>query len=435
MDKHIIVHKIPKELEGKYYTIDFPMPPDCERVTVSYSYKRFSGKYKSLVEMVNVVDLGLMDKHGSFLGWSGSAKDRVFIGPYASTKGYKMTCLEEGVWKIIVGAYKIPDQGLEVTYEITYDKARPRWLKGDLHMHSDASDGQHDISTLTKRALKMGLDFIALSNHNNYSENMNLPKVPGLTLIPAVEWTHYKGHMNFYGVKAPFENSFIANSEKEMLALVNDAKKMGALISVNHPKCSLCPYLWESRDCFDMVEVWNGPMRKDNIKAIQWWHSMVKEGKRIPLIGGSDFHKDFHPVRMGNPISYLYVENPSEKAILQAMKEGRSYVSSSVKGVKLNLSCKDKIMGDELDYQEGIKLKISAENLKIGSRVRLVTNKGLLKEWKNFKKGKLQVDFPLSEDLEFAYILVIRKLFKVEWVRGITNPLYFKHNEKKYERT
>lgn len=67
-------------------------------------------------------------------------------------------------------------------------------------MHSTASDGRKDVYTLAKKAQKTGLDFIAVSDHNNYSENFSLPKISGLTFIPAVEWTHYKGHMNFFGV-------------------------------------------------------------------------------------------------------------------------------------------------------------------------------------------------------------------------------------------
>ncbi|MBP7344196.1 MAG: CehA/McbA family metallohydrolase [Clostridia bacterium] len=425
MSKHNILHHIPKTKEGSYYTIDFPMPDGVELVTVSYSYMRFRGKSLPLSKMVNIVDLGLIDADNRFIGWSGSAKKSVFVGPYSSTQGFSMIPLKPGIWKIIIGAYKIPDEGLEVSYEISYKKSEARWFAGDLHMHSNASDGKHDIFTLTKIAVNKGLDFIAVSNHNNYSENMHLPIIPGLTLIPAVEWTHYLGHMNFFGVQAPFDNSFIANNEEEMASLVSDAKNMGAKISVNHPKCRLCPYLWKRDDVFEMIEAWNGPMRKVNMDAIKWWHEMLLSGKKIPIIGGSDFHKKHHIVRMGNPVTYVYADSPSKEDILNAISNGHSYITSSVKGVSLKLSYNEAMMGDTAKYASEQKISISADNLKAGITLKLITNKGLIKQWSSFKKGKLKTEFQIPEKCSFLYLIAQRNILGQVFCCAISNPIYF----------
>ncbi|MDD2263251.1 MAG: CehA/McbA family metallohydrolase [Clostridia bacterium] len=425
MNKHNILHHIPKTKEGTYYTIDFPMPHGMEIVTVAYSYKRFRGKSLRLSKMVNIVDIGLIDADNRFIGWSGSAKSSVFTGQYTATQGYAMVPLKPGVWKIIVGAYKIPDEGLDVSYEISYKKSEARWFAGDLHMHSNASDGKHDIFTLTQMASKKKLDFIAVSNHNNYSENMHLPVIPGLTLIPAVEWTHYLGHMNFFGVKAPFINSFIANNEEEMRNLVSDAKSLGAKISVNHPKCNICPYLWKSDDVFDIIEVWNGPMRKVNMDAIKWWHEMLLSGKKIPIIGGSDFHKKHHIVRMANPVTSVYADSPSKEDILNAISNGHSYITSSVKGVSLKLSYNEAMMGDTAKYQSEQKISVSADNLKAGISVRLVSNHGTISEWKHFKKGKLKAEIHIPEKCSFVYLIAQRNILGQVFCRAISNPIYF----------
>jgi histidinol phosphatase-like PHP family hydrolase len=425
MDRHIIDHIIPKEAEGTYYTVDFPVPSGLERVTVSYSYKRLSGKMGRLAKIVNIVDLGLMDCGGQFLGWSGSAKSMVFVGPYASTNGYLMTGIESGEWSIIVGAYKIPDGGLEVRYEIEYTRKGTRWLTGDTHMHSNASDGQHGVATLAEKARCAGLDFIAVSNHNNYAENLNLPVVPGLTLVPAVEWTHYRGHMNFFGVAAPFENSFVANSEEEMLALVAEARAKGAVISVNHPKCTLCPYLWQSEDAFDLVEVWNGPMRKVNTDAIAWWHDMLVRGRRIPLVGGSDYHRDRHPVRFAHPVTRVYARSPKAKDILDAIARGNSYVMASTGGVMLDIRCENAMMGDAVDWREGMKLSIYAEGLRAGINLKLITSEGVAGQWGHLRRDKFETEVTAAQGWRFAYLVAARNLFGWEYVRAITNPIYF----------
>jgi len=386
-----------------------------------------------------------MDWDKRFLGWSGSDKPSVFVGACSATPGYMMTELVSGEWHIIVGAYKIPDTGLDVRYEITYTPQRPRWLVGDLHVHSDASDGQHDISTLVKKARKIGLDFIAVANHNNYSENLALPKVPDFTLIPAVEWTHYRGHMNFFGVAAPFEN-FIANTEEEMLELIAKAKAKGALISVNHPKDPGCPYLWESLDCFDTVEVWNAPMRKSNMDAIAWWHKLTAGSgsntddmhvspharleagsglpvvRKVPLIGGSDYHRNFHPAMLGHPVTYVYAKSASVADILDALRKGNAYVSATTHGPRLELYCDGAMMGCSVPWHGGLELMANAENLGIGMELQLVTSGGVAHTW---RRGQLPARVEVQPGWRFAYLVARRRVLSFQRVAAISNPVYF----------
>jgi len=421
----IINHKVNKEMEGTYYTIPFIVPDGVERISISYSYNSFSAGTGKASKQKNVVDLGLMDQNGRFIGWSGSSKKTVFTGAFSSTPGYLMTETQQGEWSIIVGAYKIPNSGLDVCYEIEFTPRQPRWLTGDTHVHSDASDGQHDITTLAKKAKKAGLDFFAVSNHNNYTDNLNLLVVPGLTILPAVEWTHYKGHFNFFGVTLPFDNSFIVNSEDEMLSLINSVKEKGALVSVNHPKCNICPYLWNNDDCFDLIEVWNGPMRMVNMNALFWWHELLQFGKRIPIIGGSDFHRDLHPVRLGFPVIRVFASSPSVHDILFAIKSGHSYVTSSTGGAVLGLNCEEAMMGDSVVWHMGLELSVVAEKVRFGSRLKLITSSGVAAEWKRFPGGRLKASVSVPDVWRFAYLVLSTRVFGKEYARAISNPVYF----------
>ena len=182
--------------------------------------------------------------------------------------------------------------------------------------------------------------------HNNYAENLRLPHFPGITLVPGVEWTHYKGHMNFFGIGRPFRNSFVANSPEEMRRIVREAREDGAVISVNHPKCNFCPYLWEDEACFDMIEVWNGPMRPVNLRGIAWWTNMLKSGRKIAAVGGSDFHHDRRPVRLAHPVTAVYSASRSAADIVDAALHGRSYIMNGRNGVRLSLTCGEKSFGD-----------------------------------------------------------------------------------------
>ena len=49
------------------------------------------------------------------------------------------------------------------------DGVAPRWLKGDLHVHSDHSDGRWGIEAIVAYAREASLDYIALTDHNTHT--------------------------------------------------------------------------------------------------------------------------------------------------------------------------------------------------------------------------------------------------------------------------
>lgn len=422
MEDTVIRHHISKEMEGAYFALPFEVPPGARAVTVSYDYPaKGRGAMKDL-KPSNTVDLGLCNEKGEFLGWSGSARQSVFVGRHASTPGY-LTCeVNPGTWQILVGAYHVEDAGVDVTYRISFTepaavtKPEPRWYSGDLHMHSTASDGVFSPWELGALAKNEGLDFIAVADHNNYAENLRLPSVPGVTFIPAVEWTHYKGHMNFFGVAAPFENSFIANTAQEMRAVVAHARSLGAVISVNHPKCPFCPYLWEDDTAFDMMEIWNGPYTPRNAKAVNWWRSLLCEGRRIPIVGGSDFHKPGALVKFARPVTSVYAGAPDASALLAAVRAGHAYVTESVKGPRLELAYGSAFMGDATAYDPEIPVTVKTD----ASRVTFVTDAG--ETAVRVKNGAARFS---AENARFVYAKTEAALIPGRLL-AISNPIYFK---------
>lgn len=365
----------------------------------------------------NTIDIGIEDEKGRFIGWSGSAKKTITIGEFDSTSGYLCQKINSGKWKIIVGAYHIMNNGVDVKYQVDFEYKHKKLLYGDLHIHTTASDGTLSEYEVCKIAKKMGLDFVALANHNNFSQNYHLPHVDGLTLVPAVEWTHYKGHINFFGVENPFDNSFVANSQDEMKQLVANAKMRGALVSVNHPKCPICPYLWDDNESFDMIEVWNGPMSKRNTDAIDWWHQMLMKGKKISIVGGSDFHKPKSIARIGNPVTAVYSDTSSPNDILNSLKNGHSYISDTVNEIKLNLTYDNYTMGNTCVYNKNIPIVIECNNKSFV----LVTDKYEREIKTNCSKKEIILD----EKIKFAYVKVLKGIGKFKKIKAISNPIYF----------
>lgn len=413
-EKLELKHKVTKDREGTYYHVPFDVPENVIKITVSYDYYRPTKGMLSDLKPTNCIDIGLSDSKGNFLGWSGSAHSSISVGEYSSSNGYLRKKIEAGRWQIIVGAYHVLPEGVEVTYKIDFEFAGEKLLYGDLHIHSDASDGKYDAFEIGKKAKEKGLDFVALANHNNYALNFSLPQMNGFTFIPAVEWTHYKGHMNFYGVENPFGNSFIANSREEMQSLIAEARSRGAVISVNHPKCRFCPYLWEDEDAFDMMEIWNGPMRPTNIDGIAWWTELLKKGRRIPAVGGSDYHSPKGLAKIGNPVTAVYSASPSAEDILDGIKNGHCFVAFGKDAPVIDLCYGSCRMGDIADKSTDIQLDVKVENLQNG-KIILVTDS----EEKEISAGKF-----IIRDEKFAYIKIVGG--RGRKVLAVSNPIYFK---------
>ena len=417
IEKHI-----EKEKEGTYLTVPFEVPENVRKITISYDYPHKTKGIVGNIRPGNIIDLGVFDPTGRFIGWSGSSKDKISIGEYGSERGYFSQKTMSGKWKIAVGAYRVRPGGVNVTYNIDFTPNTPEWLYGDLHIHSDASDGRFDPFEIGRRAKRRGLDFVAVANHNNCTDNFSPPVLEDMTFLPAVEWTHYKGHMNFFGVCAPFEKTFVANTAEEKRKIVSNAREQGAVISVNHPECPFCPYLWEDDD-YDMIEIWNGPMRGANIRAIKLWTEKLRGGRRLPAVGGSDFHKPGLFVKIGKPVTAVYSESRSAHDILEALASGRSFVTCSAKGPRIIAGAKRLYSGREKRLQKNTVVKIKASQMR-GERLTAVTDRGETPIPRCSKK-EFETEIVLPGDVAFCYIKAVRNFFGLNVIRDVTNPVYF----------
>jgi hypothetical protein len=425
---------IEKIREGTYFTLPFTLPENVETLTIRYSYERYSpetlrvegGSFQSQTK-VNTIDLGLIAPDGTQVGASGSDKREFSVSAVKATPGYKPNDLQAGRWEIIVGAYKIAPEGVQVTYEIETTFKQRRLLKGDLHMHTVASDGVQTAEELAVRAKRHGLDFIAITDHNQTISAEALPKVDGVSVIPGLEWTHYKAHSNFLGVGQPYDGSFIANNRDEIAAHFNTAHQRGATIVANHPFDEGCPFQLDLASLpIDLIEVWNGPMRESNLKAIGYWHSLLLAGKKVAISGGSDFHRDTPFLFLGGPTTCVYALSNSPADILAALRQGHAFISFAPEGPTLSMQAGDAILGDSLPWQAGLNLELGLNGLLQGDVIRLVTQAETLTVLQAPANGSAELTLPVTGP-GFARVEVLRAFLPgLPFLPAlISNPIYF----------
>lgn len=368
-----------------YAYIPFELPKPARRLHVRYRYSAPISSDRR--QGGNVIDIGLFDPRGNhfpggagFRGWSGSARDAFTLTPDRATPGYLPGPLPAGTYQIILGLYRIWPHGVdyEIEIEAELDERAPQrpvpspvtqegvgqteeaialpptgttpghlWLKGDLQSHTIHSDAQGTPEQLVAKAQAAGLDFLAITDHNTISHHAHLPQLAdaGLLLIRGQEVTTYYGHMNVWGTSRWCD--FRCRTTDDMRAVIDLAHANGGLCSINHPKQD--GPAWEyGMDVgetaslpVDTLEVWQGPWPHRNGESLALWDRVLTEGRCLPAVGGSDYHcpsgADTNFLRLGQPTTWVKVEEPSVSAILAALGAGRACISAAPNGPRLDL--------------------------------------------------------------------------------------------------
>jgi hypothetical protein len=426
--------EITHEQEGSYLTLPFEVPEGIDSIQVAYRYPRrlenaqnVPGGSFTARPKINTIDLGLIDPHGKQAGASGSDKNEVSISETYATPGYTPCPIVAGEWRILVGAYRVAPEGVTVAYEVTLTPKQYRWLRGDLHAHTLASDGVHTLEELALKAKRNGLDFVAVTDHNQFTPAERMPAVEGVTMIPGVEWTHYLGHANFTGVDVPYDEVYATNDPAQISSMFKSGRERGALITINHPFDPNCSFGLDLKTLpFDCIEIWNGPMRELNLRAVGFWQQMLCSGSKIPAVGGSDYHRDTPFIFLGGPTTCVYAGSSGKSDILSAIRAGHCYIVFAPNGPECEMKAGSAIMGDSVIFNEESVLQLSVRGLETGDVVRVVTN----------AKSEVVFSAPVNGDANLSFRMEAPGFARVEVLRTflpgvpplpalITNPIYF----------
>lgn len=437
-----------------YLHLPFAVPENVSRIDVRYEYSDQIGSDPHLTDG-NTVDIGIFDPRGiefntnGFRGWTGSARQELYLGHDEATPGYMPGPIQAGTWHICLGLYKIQAAGCdyrvtikltvsETASEINFPKLLPLrdgespatvdragWYRGEIHCHTINSDGDSTCEEVVRRAEALGLDFLAITDHNNMTQLISLRTIEtSLMLIPGVEVTTYNGHWNVWGDQGWLD--FRITSEDEMRRCMLEAEERGYLVSCNHPRPYGPDWNFPAVDTFDCVEVWNGPWQLANDVCLAFWERHLRAGKRYTAVGGSDSHflKREHHAKLGHPTNYVYCEgNPSPAKILANMRAGHSFISESPDGAQVYFSVNHTMVGNTLRLQQGepVITTVRAMNAQ-GNTLQLIGADGVVEEFaigSDEWNGRCQVNVRRSPYLRAQIV------DQQAHVKALTNPIYF----------
>jgi hypothetical protein len=216
-----------------------------------------------------------------------------------------------------------------------------RWLPSELHTHTFHSDGQQTVRELALTAKRLGLECVALTDHNTISGHLECRSVmeeTGIHIIRGMEWTTFFGHMLTLGISeyVDWRDLGIHDIHRG----IQRVKRQGGIVGIAHPFrlgspiCTGCYWEFEVTDWHDInyIEVWSGlfpAVKRINQRAYKFWTERLNDGYRITAVSGRDWHK---PDSSEEPfaVTYLGVNDATvdiEKAAIDAIRGGRVSVT------------------------------------------------------------------------------------------------------------
>lgn len=191
-------------------------------------------------------------------------------------------------------------------------------FKIDLHIHSrNSGDNDSDPEEIIERAIELGLDGIAFTEHYYYEASEDIAPLidkykDAITIIRGVEFSASDGHCLVFGLNT----DDISGKNTPMEHLIKIVDSLGGIVIPAHPFRginSIGDLLFNLSGLF-AIEGFNGcSMPAFNHKAIKAAATL-----RIPFTGGSDAHS---PSEVGSCYTAFY-EPVSHDNIASLLKSG-----------------------------------------------------------------------------------------------------------------
>lgn len=333
----------------------FNVPQDAGALRITFEYDPGQPFPHSLLT------LSLFDPRGfRGAGHRYSPRQAIEIQRHRATPGFVPGPLPAGEWTVELDVHCViarPD-GAPNGYELRVETAEeapadgpapspalpapsrgPDWYRGELHLHTTHSDGLWPPGEMAAEARGRGLDFMFLTDHNTNTGIAELRRAVGqrTLVLPGAELTTFNGHALALGVDRwiDWRTGLGGRSANDVARAVREA---GGVFVVAHPDappddvCTGCRWTHEDFDpaLAHAVEVWgglwNGP-EEENPGCVALWHRWLDAGHRLTATGATDAHHKKH-WEGAVPLTYVYAEDLSLAAILEALRAGRTFVSS-----------------------------------------------------------------------------------------------------------
>ncbi|MEX0774908.1 MAG: CehA/McbA family metallohydrolase [Phycisphaeraceae bacterium] len=224
------------------------------------------------------------------------------------------------------------------------DLTAGQWLRGNLHTHTNRSDGRRPPQDVLDDYAARGYGYVMISDHDLFTSASDYQQwdARGMILIPGNEITSNGPHLLHVDA-----DRFIAPSAQRQQVINEVTGETGGagqgFIIVNHPnwqgKFDHCT-IAQMREWVGYVgmEIYNGTIgRLDGSPyATNKWDMLLSEGRRIWGFANDDSHLPKDDVELGWNVTY--VTQRSVAGVVAALRAGRFYCSTGVRISDISVS-------------------------------------------------------------------------------------------------
>ena len=322
--------------------VPFDVPEGTRRIDVSTSHDQFS----LLGIGRNVLDLGIFGPAGhelgnaaGFRGWSGGARAGFMLSAVNATPGYLAGPIEPGRWALALGPVVLNPLGMDWHAQIALTRGvqpslsacgrtcpglsaatvnrvgiaatctrtpcipmvgggSPRWLRPQRRPAWISSS-----PPITTPAPPIGPGRQPHTMAWKSSRARRSPPATGIgwrSRLPPGGWVDWR--------YAPRDDVFATYAAR--------VRADGGLVVAAHPSVPLPGCAWEfGYHDVDAMEVWNGLWNVDDELSLRIWQQLLRQGRRITAVGGSDSHAPDQPVGRPQTVVYAHEAPPPPRSL------------------------------------------------------------------------------------------------------------------------
>lgn len=232
-----------------------------------------------------------------------------------------------------------------------------RYVPVETHAHTLHSDGSFTFEALVEQAKTFGYAGLMLTDHNTRSAAEGYRG--DFPVLGGEEWTTFYGHLLVAGDAG--NTDWRTLLPENIDTVLRQLKVNGAVTGMAHPFATGWPFCtgcrWEfpvtDWDAVGYIEIWNRDEPQEqqaSEDAFGLWLAKLKEGYRIAVSAGRDWHR---PEKSGRlpAVSYLGMQDiVSAEAIRKAMAKGNLYITlGPTLGYRLQQGERSLYLGDVME--------------------------------------------------------------------------------------